>query len=51
MEPGTAGGVISCVMLMFSWSVQPLAAVTVTVYVPGDMMSLLEPDPNPLFQL
>ena len=41
------GAVISCVIIIFSVSVQPLAAVAVTVYVAGlvaDAVALL---PNP----
>ena len=31
------GAEISCVMMLFALAVQPFAAVTVTVYVPGEL--------------
>ena len=43
------GAVISCVVMMVSVSVQPLAAVTVTVYVAGlvaDAVALLPSPPD-----
>ena len=45
------GAVRFCVIVMLSVSVQPLAEVTVTVYVPGAVTVALALVPNPLSQL
>ena len=41
--------VLSCVTVMLDVDVQPLAPVTVTVLIPGEVMLADADDPKPLF--
>jgi len=44
----TVGAVVFCVIVILAVPAQPLAAVPVTVYVPGVVKSTLELLPKPL---